>query len=450
MKPSHTLLALAALLPAIVCATAASGATTVWRVDASYNGRVQDPPPTDIITGNYVEPAAAATNAAFGSSGSTDYWNTWDMDARTGVLGGWAWFNGVSTTDGDGAVSTLYSTDSNRTVTIGSTANNGQHQPWYSTGTGSPFQILTSNETSSGINNGSGFSTYSFVISGLTPGKFFLFYSYALRRNPPGGHPPAYYVSLNGGSETEVLHTNYSEGSALSGALLSTEIGESGSVTVKCTYASLTGPGFQFAETDPPGPGPRLTASSVDEDQPRGTTVGSLYMADPGAETWAYTLQGGYGDNASFVINGVSNLQTAVSLDYETKSSYDISVIGTTNGVSYTNQLTVAVNNKPEYLVFQAAGEVQVDTAGPVGTALALADNTPVTYSLIGGRTDVLQIGAASGVVTFKSVPDNTVGDEYYLNIRAVDNGGANTNRLVVKITVVSTSVDSGTIFIFR
>jgi hypothetical protein len=227
----------------------------VWRVDCSYGNR-SDVPPANIITGDYVEPAAAAANAAFGSSGVHDYWNTWDMDARLdqgGRLGGWAWFNGVLTADSDPAHSTLLSTDGGASVLIGSPANNGQHQVGYGNGTGTSFDILTGDNTSSGMNGDDPLSSYTFVISGLRSGWTFLFYDYAQNSASPGGL--GYYkVSLDGGAETQVNCSSYSEGDPESGVLVSTVIGESGSVTVTLTAAGFTGPGFQFTQVSPAPP----------------------------------------------------------------------------------------------------------------------------------------------------------------------------------------------------
>ncbi|HLF76438.1 MAG TPA: cadherin domain-containing protein, partial [Dehalococcoidia bacterium] len=89
-----------------------------------------------------------------------------------------------------------------------------------------------------------------------------------------------------------------------------------------------------------------LSAASVQENQPVGTTVGSLSTTDLDAgDTFTYTLVSGAGssDNGSFSING-NNLLTAASFDFETKSSYSIRVRTTDAGVlSFEKQFTIAV-----------------------------------------------------------------------------------------------------------
>src|SRR5436190_17848218 len=71
-----------------------------------------------------------------------------------------------------------------------------------------------------------------------------------------------------------------------------------------------------------------LSASSIAENQPSGTTVGTFSTTDPDAgDTFTYALVAGTGstDNGSFSITG-NTLKTSASFDYETKNSYSIRV----------------------------------------------------------------------------------------------------------------------------
>src|SRR5207302_6617586 len=78
----------------------------------------------------------------------------------------------------------------------------------------------------------------------------------------------------------------------------------------------------QFTITASPNSVPTdigLSHAAVDENQPSGTTVGTLSTTDPDAgDTHTYSLVSGTGstDNASFQISG-STLQTAGPLDFE-------------------------------------------------------------------------------------------------------------------------------------
>src|SRR5439155_3009213 len=77
-----------------------------------------------------------------------------------------------------------------------------------------------------------------------------------------------------------------------------------------------------------------LSKSSVAENQPSGTTVGTLSAADPDAgDSASFSLVAGTGstDNGSFAISG-NTLGTNAAFDFESKSSYAIRVRTTDRG----------------------------------------------------------------------------------------------------------------------
>ena len=91
-----------------------------------------------------------------------------------------------------------------------------------------------------------------------------------------------------------------------------------------------------------------LSPSTVAENQPVGTVVGSLSTTDADAgDSHTYSLVAGAGstDNASFSIDG-DDLKTAAVFDYETKNSYSIRVkTSDGNGGTYEEALTVTVTD---------------------------------------------------------------------------------------------------------
>lgn len=94
------------------------------------------------------------------------------------------------------------------------------------------------------------------------------------------------------------------------------------------------------------------TSLAVDENLPAATTVGTLSTLDAGpiGDTHAFTLVFGAGstDNGSFAIAG-SALQTAVSFNYEVKSSYSIRVRCTDSFGAWVEQvLVISVNDVNE------------------------------------------------------------------------------------------------------
>jgi VCBS repeat-containing protein len=94
-----------------------------------------------------------------------------------------------------------------------------------------------------------------------------------------------------------------------------------------------------------------LSGSSVAENQPVNTVVGSLSTTDPDTgNTFTYSLVNGTGatDNGVFAIVG-SQLQTAAVFNYEVKNSYSIRVRSTDQGGLSTEKVfSIAVTNVNE------------------------------------------------------------------------------------------------------
>jgi CSLREA domain-containing protein len=88
-----------------------------------------------------------------------------------------------------------------------------------------------------------------------------------------------------------------------------------------------------------------LSSSSVDENQPFGTMVGTLSTLDPDAgDSHTYAFCGGAND-ASFSLVG-NQLKTAAVFDYETKASYSVCIRSTDSGsLSTTRTFVIGVNN---------------------------------------------------------------------------------------------------------
>jgi VCBS repeat-containing protein len=145
-----------------------------------------------------------------------------------------------------------------------------------------------------------------------------------------------------------------------------------------------------------------LSASTVAENQPSGTTVGTLSTIDNlGGHSYTYTLVPGNvpNDNAAFTISG-GTLKTAKSLDFETQNSYSIRVRTTDEGgVWAESPFTIAVTDVNEAPV--ATGDTYPateDTPLSVNASLGVLanDNDPEKSPL----TAVLVSGALHGTLT--------------------------------------------------
>lgn len=129
-------------------------------------------------------------------------------------------------------------------------------------------------------------------------------------------------------------------GSATDSFTYTVSDGNSGTDTATVT---ITINGVDDAPTDI-----SLDNSSVAENQPSGTLVGSFSTTDPDTgDTFTYSLVSGEGDddNASFTIAG-THLRTAASFNYETENSYSIRVRTTDSGsLHYEEAFIIAVTN---------------------------------------------------------------------------------------------------------
>jgi hypothetical protein len=128
-----------------------------------------------------------------------------------------------------------------------------------------------------------------------------------------------------------------------------------------------------------------LSNASVAENQPVGTTVGSLSTTDPDiGNTFTYTLVSG--NTGSFTISG-SNLLTAAVFDYEAKTNYSIGVRSTDQGGLLTEKVfSIAVINVNDFykLVVSSAYGGATPAVGTNSYHLAtpitgIVTNSPIT-----------------------------------------------------------------------
>jgi hypothetical protein len=91
-----------------------------------------------------------------------------------------------------------------------------------------------------------------------------------------------------------------------------------------------------------------LSSSSISENVPTGTTIGTLSTTDPDSgDTFTYQLYDSitYPDNTNFIIDGTT-LKSSAIFDFETKSSYSIRVRSTdAGGLTFDKTITITITN---------------------------------------------------------------------------------------------------------
>ena len=214
-------------------------------------------------------------------------------------------------------------------------------------------------------------------------------------------------------------------------------------VTIKVTDA---------AEDDPPQPRQNsapvftegvATTRSISENVDSGTNIGTAVSAtDADNDTLTYTLGGT--DAASFSIVSTSGqLQTRTALDYETKSSYSVTV-SVSDGNEGTDSITVTINvtNVNEAPSFtdgsRTTRSVAENTASGqnIGTAVAATDedNDTLTYTLGGTDAASFSIVSTSGQLQTKAPLDYETKSSYSVTVSASD--GSLTDSITVTINV--------------
>jgi hypothetical protein len=223
---------------------------------------------------------------------------------------------------------------------------------------------------------------------------------------------------------------------------------DNGSVTVTgkkpLTSVSATLTGKSRAANSPPI-ALALSNSSVEENQPAGTTVGTLTTDDPDAgDTHTYSLVVGTGDedNAKFQILG-STLQTSQPLDFEADSSLSVRIRTSDGSNTYEQALTVTVVNANDPPSDIALSNSSVAENQPPGTTVGTLSTTDQdagathTYSLVVGTGDEdnakFQISGStlrtSQPLDFEADPSLSV------RVRADDDAGGSFER-VFTITI--------------
>lgn len=191
-----------------------------------------------------------------------------------------------------------------------------------------------------------------------------------------------------------------------------------------------------------------LSSSSVPENQPSGTVVGTFSSTDPDpGDTFTYALVSGTGDsdNPSFTVVG-DELRTAAAFDFETKATYSIRV-RTTDSAGNTLEKTFTihvtdVNEAPTDITLSASEVPENKPAGTVVGTLGTVDQDAgdtFTYTLVSGTGDTGNTAfQISGDQLQTATPfDYETTKSYSIRVRTTDSA-ANTFDKVLTITVLN------------
>ena len=174
-----------------------------------------------------------------------------------------------------------------------------------------------------------------------------------------------------------------------------------------------------------------LTASAIDDDS---------------GDTLQYSLLGT--NNADFAISSSTGLiSTAKSLDYETVTSYALTVSVQDGKTTVTTSLTITVNNKNDAPVFKNAPYLKAvdenDAGAPVYTVSATDQDTAdsLQYFLSGSGSADFVLHSSTGVITLSRALNYELTPSYSLSILVLDsNGESSTTNLQVTVNDLNES----------
>jgi hypothetical protein len=197
-----------------------------------------------------------------------------------------------------------------------------------------------------------------------------------------------------------------------------------------------------------------LNTSSVAENLPVGTEVGTFSTVDPdSSEPFTYSLIGGTGstDNSLFQISG-NRLLTNAIFDYESKNSYSIRVqTSDSNGGVFQKALTINVNdvNENENPTDLSLSNNSVAENSPLNTLIGDFTTTDpdtgntFTYSLVTGTgdTDNSLFTIDGNQLKVNGLLDYETQNNYSIRVKTTDQGGLSYEKqLTVSVSDVNES----------
>jgi hypothetical protein len=172
---------------------------------------------------------------------------------------------------------------------------------------------------------------------------------------------------------------------------------------------------------------------SVDENSANGTLIGNIIASDQDAgQTLSFAITSGNTDGKFSINSGTGDITVAGALDFETASSYSLTVKATDDASSPLSSsaiLTFNINDVNEAPVI-AAQTFSVDENSANGTSVGIVAASDVdagqtlSYAITSGNTaGKFSINSGTGEITVAGALDFETTSSYSLTVSATDNG---------------------------
>jgi hypothetical protein len=186
-----------------------------------------------------------------------------------------------------------------------------------------------------------------------------------------------------------------------------------------------------------------LAASSFAENVATGTTIATASASDPEAQSITYSISGTGSEN--FAIDADGNVTLASSLDYETTTSYSLTITASDGTNSTQETVSISVTDIIEFALALNSNSVSINEDVSSGSQVATSTLTQegtetVTYTLSGTDSDKFSI-SSSGVITTAATLDHETTTSYSLTVTVTDGTNTDTETLSIAINDVDLTV---------
>ena len=180
----------------------------------------------------------------------------------------------------------------------------------------------------------------------------------------------------------------------------------------------------------------KVEATAFAENTAKGTTIATASAKDEDSNKITYSLAGTGSEN--FTIDADGKITLASDLDYETTTSYEITIIASDGSTSSRETITINVSDVAEFALALSSTTPAINEGVSTGTQVATStltqqDSASVTYSLSGTGSDKFAI-SSSGVITTAAAIDYETTSSYSLTVTVTD--GTNTDTETINISI--------------
>jgi len=179
-----------------------------------------------------------------------------------------------------------------------------------------------------------------------------------------------------------------------------------------------------------------LAASSFAENTATGTRIATVSASDPESQTITYSLSGTGSEN--FAVDSSGNITLVSSLDFETTTSYSLTITASDGTNSASNTINISVADVVELSIALASSSISIDENASSGSSITTTTTTTdgsgsVTYSLSGAGSENFAVSSDGTITTVASLDYETT-TSYSLTLTATDGTNTVTQNFTVNV----------------